>query len=67
MLFRSAQGYNNAEIALRCGLSTKSTERWIERVYKELGIESRGALNPRVEAARRYYLSAGISHRSEHR
>ena len=62
-----AQGYNNAEIAARCGLSTKSAERWIEKVYKELGIESRGPLNPRVEAARRYYLTAGIAHRSEPR
>lgn len=62
-----SQGYNNAEIATRCGLSTKSTERWIERIYKELGIASKGPLNPRVEAARRYYLSAGISHRTESR
>lgn len=62
-----AQGYNNAEIAARCGLSTKSAERWIERIYKEMGIASKGPLNPRVEAARRYYLTAGIAHRTEAR
>jgi len=59
-----AQGYNNTEIALRMDLSVKSVERWIETIYKELGIESKGAINPRVEAARRYYLIAGISERS---
>lgn len=58
-----AQGYNNSEIALRSNLSTKSIERWIDKIYKELGIESKGTINPRVEAARRYYLIAGISER----
>jgi DNA-binding NarL/FixJ family response regulator len=60
-----SQGYNNNEIALRCEMSTKSVERWIERIYADLGITSGGAINPRVEAARRYYLIAGISQRSE--
>jgi DNA-binding NarL/FixJ family response regulator len=59
-----AQGYNNTEIALRMDLSVKSVERWIETIYKELSIESKGSINPRVEAARRYYLIAGISERS---
>lgn len=58
-----AQGYNNTEIALRMDLSIKSVERWIETIYRELNIESKGAINPRVEAARQYYLMAGISHR----
>lgn len=59
-----AQGYNNNEIALQMDLSIKSIERWIETIYKELGIESKGSINPRVEAARRYYMIAGISQRS---
>jgi DNA-binding NarL/FixJ family response regulator len=58
-----AQGYNNTEIAVRMELSVKSVERWIENIYKELKIESKGAINPRVEAARQYYLIAGISQR----
>jgi len=58
-----AKGYNNTEIALRMDLSVKSVERWIETIYRELQIESKGAINPRVEAARQYYLIAGISHR----
>lgn len=59
-----AQGYNNNEIALQMDLSIKSIERWIETIYKELEIESKGSINPRVEAARRYYMIAGISQRS---
>jgi DNA-binding NarL/FixJ family response regulator len=59
-----AQGYNNTEIALRMDLSVKSVERWIENIYRELSIDSKGAINPRVEAARQYYLIAGISHRT---
>jgi DNA-binding NarL/FixJ family response regulator len=58
-----AQGYNNTEIALRMKLSIKSVERWIETIYKELQIDSKSNINPRVEAARRYYLIAGISQR----
>lgn len=58
-----AQGYTNTEIALRVDLSIKSVERWIDTIYKELDIESKGPINPRVEAARQYYLATGISQR----
>ena len=58
-----AEGYNNVEIATRSGLSVKSVERWIERIYLELEIEPKGKLNPRVEATRRYFLSAGFPER----
>ena len=59
-----AQGYNTTEIATRMDLSIKSVERWIETIYRELNIDSKGAINPRVEAARQYYLIAGISQRT---
>ena len=59
-----AQGYNNTEIASRMNLSVKSVERWLETIYRELKIDSKGAINPRVEAARQYYLIAGISQRT---
>jgi DNA-binding NarL/FixJ family response regulator len=59
-----AQGYNNTEIASRMNLSVKSVERWVETVYRELKIDSKGPINPRVEAARQYYLIAGISQRT---
>lgn len=59
-----AEGCNNAQIANRCDASTKSVERWIDRLYKELGIDTKGDLNPRVEAARRYFMAVGIPHSS---
>ena len=59
-----AQGYNNTEIASRMTLRVKSVERWVDTLYRELKIDSRGAINPRVEAARQYYLIAGISQRT---
>jgi len=58
-----AEGYNNSEIAVRSDLSIKSVERWVEKIYETLGIESKGKLNPRVEAARRYFLLAGFPER----
>ena len=58
-----AQGYTNTEIAMRVDLSIKSVERWIDTIYRELDIESKGPINPRVEAARQYYLATGISQR----
>ena len=60
-----AEGFNNSQIAIRCDMSTKSVERWIERIYKALGIDTKGDVNPRVEAARRYYLTVGIPAQSD--
>jgi DNA-binding NarL/FixJ family response regulator len=58
-----AEGYNNNEIAIQTELNVKSVERWIDRIYQDLNIESKGKLNPRVEAARRYFLIAGFPER----
>lgn len=55
-----AQGLSNAEVARRCDVSAKTAERWIETLYRELGLQTRGPVNPRVEAVRRYYLANGI-------
>ena len=55
-----AEGFDNEEIARRCGMSRKSVERWIEQLYRDLGIDTKGALNPRVAAARRYLLTVGV-------
>lgn len=55
-----AEGCDNDEIARRCIVSRKTVERWIEQVYRDLGIETKGRLNPRVEAARRFYLTVGV-------
>ena len=59
-----AQGFSNNEIATRTKLSVKSVERWIDIIYKELEITKSGEINQLVEAARRYYMIAGIPERS---
>lgn len=58
-----AQGYINTEIAVQMNLSVKSVERWTETIYRGLGLDIQTKINPRVEAARQYYLIAGISQR----
>lgn len=55
-----SDGYSNGEIAVRCNLSMKSVERWIDHIYKALGIETKGKINPRVTVARLYYQHQGI-------
>lgn len=60
-----AEGLGNRQIAERCSTSTKSVERWIDRLYRTLGIETKGDTIPRVEAARRYFLAAGVPEASD--
>ena len=55
-----AAGYDNEEIALRCTVSRKTVERWIEQIYRDLGIDTKGSLNPRVAAARRFFFAIGV-------
>ena len=55
-----AAGYDNEEIALRCIVSRKTVERWIEQIYRDLGIDTKGSLNPRVAAARRFFFAIGV-------
>jgi hypothetical protein len=55
-----AEGYDNEEIARRCGVSRKTVERWIEQIYRDLGIDTWGDLNPRVAAARRFFFAVGV-------
>lgn len=58
-----AKGYDNAAIAERMGLSMKSAERWVAYIYEELRIPTRGEVNPRVEAARRFIAVQGLPER----
>lgn len=55
-----AEGYDNEEIARRSGVSRKTVERWIEQLYRDLGIDTKGTLNPRVAAARRFFFAVGV-------
>lgn len=56
-----AESFSNQEIAARTGLSVKSVERWIERIYQELKIESSSSVNARVAAATRYLREIGAA------
>jgi DNA-binding NarL/FixJ family response regulator len=56
-----AESCSNQEIAKRTGLSVKSVERWIDRIYQELDIEASGAVNPRVAAVTKYMGLTGAS------
>jgi DNA-binding NarL/FixJ family response regulator len=58
-----AEGLTNSEIANRSELSVKSVERYLAQIFDVLGISSDNGVNQRVEAARRYYLTAGIPER----
>ena len=49
-----AQGYNNAAIAEKLVLGTKSVENYINAIYQELNLSHNGPLHPRVQAVLNY-------------
>jgi DNA-binding NarL/FixJ family response regulator len=49
-----AQGYNNAAIAEKLVLGTKSVENYINAIYQELSLSHNGPLHPRVQAVLNY-------------
>ena len=59
-----ALGYTNEAMAKETGLAVSSVERWVVGIFRDMGIESRGNVNPRVEAVRRYVAVAGIPERA---
>ncbi|MFM8896003.1 MAG: response regulator [Actinomycetales bacterium] len=58
-----AQGYTNDYIARVKGASLSSVERWVMQVFRSLDIDTRGDLNPRVEAVRRFVAAASLPER----
>jgi DNA-binding NarL/FixJ family response regulator len=54
VLAMMAQGYNNAAIAERLVLGTKSVENYINAIYQELSLSHNGPLHPRVQAVLTY-------------
>lgn len=58
-----ATGYTNDHIAKIKGSSLSTVERWTAEIFKELGIDTKGVVNPRVEAVRRFIAAAGIPDR----
>jgi DNA-binding NarL/FixJ family response regulator len=58
-----ATGYTNEHIATLKDASQSTVERWVVEIFRTLQIDTRGILNPRVEAARRFIAVAGIPER----
>ncbi len=54
VLTMMAQGYNNAAIAEKLILGTKSVENYINAIYQELSLGHNGPLHPRVQAVLSY-------------
>lgn len=58
-----SMGYTNEHIAQEKDVARSTVERWTIDVFRELGIDTRGSLNPRVEAVRQFIAAAGIPER----
>ncbi len=54
-----AKGMSNSEIAAKRGVGVRAVEQTIHRIYKALGIGSKGETSSRVTAARIYSLEMG--------
>lgn len=59
-----AQGYTNDYIARFKGASQSSVERWVMQIFRTLEIDTRGDVNPRVEAVRRFIASSSLPERA---
>jgi DNA-binding NarL/FixJ family response regulator len=60
-----ANSCSNQEIARRTEMSLKTVEKWIDRIYQELGIENTSAINARVAAATKYFEETRVTDRPE--
>ena len=58
-----ATGYTNDFIAQLKGTSQSTVERWSVEIFRTMGIDTKGNVNPRVEAARQYIAAAGVPDR----
>lgn len=58
-----ALGYTNEHIGHLNGVSQSTVERWTGEIFRDLGINTTGKVNPRVEAVRRFIAAAGIPER----
>jgi DNA-binding NarL/FixJ family response regulator len=54
VLTMMAQGYNNAAIAEKLVLGTKSVENYINAIYQEINLSHNGPLHARVQAVVTY-------------
>jgi DNA-binding NarL/FixJ family response regulator len=55
-----AEGWSNAEIAERRGITLRSAERLVARTFAALGLAEDGTVNARVAAVRLYIRAFGV-------
>lgn len=55
-----AEGWSNAEIAERRGITLRSAERLVSRTFTTLGLTDDSAINARVAAVRMYVRAFGV-------
>ena len=58
-----ATGYTNEHIARVKGVALSTVERWTAEIFRDLGIDGKSGVNPRVEAVRQFIAAAGIPER----
>lgn len=58
-----ATGYTNEFIAHYTQSSLSSVERWVMQVFRALGVDTKGSVNPRVEAVRIFVASSSLPER----
>lgn len=58
-----ATGYTNEHIARIKGVALSTVERWTAEIFRDLGIDGKSGVNPRVEAVRQFIAAAGIPER----
>jgi DNA-binding NarL/FixJ family response regulator len=58
-----AMGYTNEFIAQHSESSLSSVERWVMQIFRALDIDTRGNINPRVEAVRTFIASSSLPER----
>ncbi len=58
-----ATGYTNDYIAKLKGASQSTVERWNVEIFRALDINTKGNINPRVEAVRMFVMAAGVPDR----
>lgn len=58
-----SKGYTNAAISEQRKTSQRAVEQLLNSIYKSLGIDVKGSLNPRVEAVRQFISAAGTPDR----
>jgi DNA-binding NarL/FixJ family response regulator len=64
VLTMMAKGYDNDAIARLRDCSRSSVANLIAEIYRRLGIDPRGDLNPRVEAVRQFAQASGLPERT---